>query len=217
MTVVFDRMIEGCCFILYWFFPSSTPRDVHFFWFDTTALQVRTDLEDTRVSNESPPWSNNTRFYFFQQWNVLKGFWFQKEAYVYIYTYIHMNIYIYRKSGDDFWNFLPKKLLSYEVKVIPNGFVPKWSVSKCCGKLSLFFVGFSCYTDFCGKSEECRRESQHSSSHLLTCRSWDGLKDAWNNIHPRNPNSSSNGCLLRKKSSSQGFHVNLGLINHPVS
>lgn len=94
MTVVFDRMIEGCCFILYWFFPSSTPRDVHFFWFDTTALQVRTDLEDTRVSNESPPWSNNTRFYFFQPWNVLKGFWFQKEAYVYIYTYIHMNIYI---------------------------------------------------------------------------------------------------------------------------
>ena len=39
---------------------------------------------------------------------MLKGFWFQKEAY----TYIHMNIY--RKSGGDFCNFLPKKLLSYE-------------------------------------------------------------------------------------------------------
>lgn len=100
MTVVFDRMIEGCCFILYWFFPSSTPRDVHFFWFDTTALQVRTDLEDTRVSNESPPWSNNTRFYFFQQWNVLKGFWFQKEAYVYIYIHISIWIYIYIGSRE---------------------------------------------------------------------------------------------------------------------
>lgn len=214
MTVVFDRMIEGCCFILYWFFPSSTPRDVHFFWFDTTALQVRTDLEDTRVSNESPPWSNNTRFYFFQPWNVLKGFWFQKEAYVYIYIHISIWIYIYRKSGDDFWNFLPKKLLSYEVKVIPNGFVPNWSVSKCCGKLLLdFFVT----PIFVAKAKSAGGKS--SIPHLIY---WHvGVGMVWR-MHEITftleiPTVPTTVALKEKKSSSQGFHVNPGFINHPVS
>ena len=49
------------------------------FFFRTTALLVHTDLEDTRVSNESPPWSKNTPGLFFSNQKGEGSFGFKKK------------------------------------------------------------------------------------------------------------------------------------------
>ena len=107
--------LKGCCFILYWFFPSSTPLTFTFsFFFVSTPRHSRSALVLRTLASQTSHLrgQENTRFLFFQQWNVLKGFWFQVEAYVYIYIYV--------------WIYIGSREMIFEIFSLRSCCLMKW-------------------------------------------------------------------------------------------